>query len=195
MTMSESFRGRIEQDVSERLSPRRYEHSVGVAETAVLLATIYGVDPAEAWVAGILHDWDKELSPQELVEAGKRYGVALDYDDSATDPVLHAFTGAHSVREAYPELSEDVIAAIARHTVADTRMSALDCVVYVADAMEPGRMDRRADTLREAAGTVSLEQLFLLAYRQSLVKLIESGRPLYPECARIFNTALRGVSG
>lgn len=195
MAVPESLRNRVEADVADRLSPRRFAHTVGVAETAVALAGIYGVDPSDAWTAGMLHDWDKELTPSQLVEAGKRYGIPLDFDDPATDPVLHAFTGAAAVREEYPGLSEEIVAAVARHTVADVRMSPLDCVVYVADAMEPGRNGRGPDALREAAGTLSLEQLFLLAYRISLTKLIERGRPLYPECARIFNAALREVSG
>ena len=195
MSVDASLRARIESDVEQRLSPRRFLHSVGVAETAVALASIYGVDTTDAWVAGMLHDWDKELRGQDLIDAVERWGVPLDVDDPATDPVAHAFTGAQAVRAAYPELSEEIIAAIARHTVGDVRMTPLDCVVYIADAIEPGRRGRVAEVIREMAGTLSLEQLFLATYRLSLAKLMESGRPLYPECARIFNAALEGVDG
>ena len=46
--------------LAERVSPRRFEHSVGVAKCARDLARTYGyADPRKAKMAGILHDWDK----------------------------------------------------------------------------------------------------------------------------------------
>lgn len=48
---------------------KRYVHSLGVAETALHLAEVYGVDRFDAAAAGLIHDWDKVLSDDELVAA------------------------------------------------------------------------------------------------------------------------------
>ena len=41
--------------LQSRLKPSRYEHSVGVAETAVFLAERFHVDVDKARIAGLLH--------------------------------------------------------------------------------------------------------------------------------------------
>lgn len=183
----------VDHAVRERLDGRRLEHSLGCAQTAVLLADLYGVDPHEAYLAGMLHDWDKALDAEEVRARARAVRPDLDVDDPAVVPALHSFTGALAVRERFPELSEEVVAAIARHTVADTVMSPLDCVLYVADMIEPTRGFDGVDSLREAAGTVSLEVLFLEAYKCTLIHLVREGRALFPETARIYNAAVEAV--
>jgi putative nucleotidyltransferase with HDIG domain len=59
---------------------RRYEHSLSVAETAERMALAYGVNPFEARVAGVLHDWDKVLSTHEQIDKAQRLGIDLGVD-------------------------------------------------------------------------------------------------------------------
>ena len=54
-------------DVRMKDKRKRYVHSLGVAETALHLAEVYGVDRFDAAAAGLIHDWDKVLSDDELV--------------------------------------------------------------------------------------------------------------------------------
>ena len=54
-------------DVRMKDKRKRYVHSLGVAETALRLAEVYGVDRFDAAAAGLIHDWDKVLSDDELV--------------------------------------------------------------------------------------------------------------------------------
>ena len=183
-----------EQAVRERLGGRRMEHVLGCAHTASALASIYGVDPEHAMLAGLLHDWDKSLGESELIERARQLRPDLDYSDESTLPVVHAFTGAAAVRERFPELPEEVLTAIARHTVGDTVMSPLDCIVYVADMIEPTRSFEGADTLRELVGTLSLEQLYFEAYRCTVRYLLDKGLPLYRDTATIYNSALKGLA-
>ena len=48
----EEMRARLE----ERLAPGRYQHSLGVADTAAELARRFGMDEERARTAGLLHD-------------------------------------------------------------------------------------------------------------------------------------------
>ena len=59
-------------------APKRYRHSLGVAQTAASLAAVYGVDVFEAYAAGLVHDWDKVLADDELVARAIRYQVPIE---------------------------------------------------------------------------------------------------------------------
>ena len=52
--------------LKKRLKPSRYEHSLGVSDTAVFLAKRFGVDETKAKVAGLLHDCAREYANDEL---------------------------------------------------------------------------------------------------------------------------------
>lgn len=174
--------------VRERLGEPAFKHCMRVADTAASLGVIYGIDPAEAWLAGLLHDWDRELDDTELVRAARDAGIAADATEAEVPYLLHARTGAAAVAERFPELPPGVVSAVANHTVGSASMSDLDCIVYVADMIEPGRTFKGVDELREAAGTVSLQDLFALAYQHSLMHLIRSRKLIHPDTVAIWNT-------
>ena len=66
-------------------------------------------------------------------------------------------------------------------------MTPLDMVVFVADAIEPGRHGDYAERLRAMAGESSLEELFFQTFAQGLVYVISGGRYLYPSAIDIYN--------
>jgi HD superfamily phosphohydrolase YqeK len=71
-------------------------------------------------------------------------------------------------------------------------MSDLDKVIYIADTIEPLRDFKGVDALREAAGNMSLHDLFALCYTQSLLGLIESKRFIHPATVAVWNAQVAG---
>lgn len=124
--------------LSQQLKPKRLNHTLGVEETAVALARIWGINVYEASLAALLHDNAKNLDTQLLFEiCQKEYptlSLSLEYSS-----VLHAFAGASIAAKRYPMISEDVIHAICYHTTARPQMSQLEKIIYAADFAEPGR--------------------------------------------------------
>ncbi len=53
--------------------------------------------------------------------------------------LLHARLGAALTRERFGIDDPEILDAIAKHTAADAAMSPLDCALYLADGLEPGR--------------------------------------------------------
>ena len=51
MIFDKGFTEKLKLDMAERLSPKRYKHTLGVAAAAVKLAHIYGLDEEKAEVA------------------------------------------------------------------------------------------------------------------------------------------------
>lgn len=172
----------------DRLSESGFAHSVRVAETAGALADVYGVDREVAMLAGLLHDWDRELESAELIESARSHDIPIGAVEQGSPYLLHALTGAADVREALPGLDERVYDAIARHTVGAREMTDTDMIVWVADMIEPGRRHAGLDDVREIVGIVELHTLFARAYEHSVSHIIASRRPLHPATIDVWNT-------
>lgn len=183
----DQIRGALEAHM-EPVKPKRYEHSLGVAETAGRLARTYGVDEFQATAAGYVHDWDKVLTNEELLARAERYGIKIFGPAECSVALLHGPVAAVELPRLFPDLPPAVFHAVDRHTVGAEDMSPLDMVVFVADAMEPHRKGDYADRLRELAGKVSLTELFFQCFSQGLVYVIQTGRYLYPTAVGIYNT-------
>jgi predicted HD superfamily hydrolase involved in NAD metabolism len=172
----------------KRLTPYRLRHSISVSETAVRMAAAYGTDSDMARVAGLLHDWDKDLSDEELLKLAASYGLPpLDYpDDMAT--LLHAQTGALAVATRFPELPNEIIVAISRHTAAAADMSDLDMIIYVSDMIEPLRSQGNLAPIRAIVGKVPLETVFLKAFEMTLGHLVARHRFIHPDSVGVWNS-------
>ena len=147
--LSDAFFEARRQDLKARLKRSRYEHTLGVADTAVRLARLYGVDERKARLAGLLHDWDKSFDDEGILRRAEELG--LDVDSSAIGDLpalLHGPTAALALSRAYPCIPCDIVRAIELHTTGAIGMSDLDMVVYVADAVEPGRKYDGLEKLR-----------------------------------------------
>ena len=146
---SDAFYEARRDELEKRVGPRRFKHSLGVSETAEKLARVYGADETAARVAGLLHDWDKGYDDPGILARADELGMELDAELVAMPRVLHGLTAAVALGRAFPELSPEVLTAVERHTLGDAGMSDLDMIVYIADALEPGRKGKVVEKLRE----------------------------------------------
>lgn len=184
----------LEADLAEQLGAksRRYAHSISVARECERLALIYGVDPYPCRVAGILHDWDKVLSPAEQIRRANNMGVDLGVPNSAVPQVLHGIIAAKELKELYPKLPKEVFPAIARHTTGAADMSDVDMIVFVADGIEPLRPKTPGvEKTRMHVGKVSLNELYYEAFVGGIIYVIEGGRYLYPGALETYNELAR----
>ena len=182
----------LERDLREHMEkakPKRYLHSLSVASTAEQMALAYGVDPIKARVAGILHDWDKVLSPSEQMDLARELGVDLGVDLSLVQPLLHGMTAARHLPDRYPQLSDDIWQAIDRHTIGHADMSPLDMVVFVADGIEPIRRDVEAiHEVRELVDRrAPLGDVYWTSFYHGVSYVIDTERYLYPGTLDIYN--------
>lgn len=182
----------IAQRLRERLSPDAFGHSERVARTAERLAEIYGVDPAAAACAGLLHDWHRETDGAELLARAHALGVTVTPVDEAVPYLLHGpVAGAELARE-MPALTGEIVAAIAAHTYGAAEMSPLAMIVYVADVIEPDREHDGVEDLRAAAGSVPLDELFARAYVASVEHLVRTRRHIHPMTVETWNRYVAG---
>ena len=187
-SLTDEFYEQAKKSLRQRLAPQRYEHSLSVSDMAVRLARAYGVDERKARLAGLLHDWDKDYSDDDARMRSRELGVQTNPVVLESMPrLLHGPTAALDLARAYPEIGDDVLQAIARHTSAEVGMTDLDMVVYTADAIEPLRPFDGMAAVRERIGQVSLEELFLATFQHVIAFLVEKKRRMHPDTVNVWN--------
>lgn len=181
---------RLERDVREHLAPKpkRLAHSLSVAKTAETLALAYEVDAFCARAAGLLHDWEKVESHEEVLRRSLALGIDMGVDLALVEPLLHGIVAAAELPERYPELPSCVWQAIDRHTTAAADMTPLDMVVFVADGIEPLRGSNPAlDEVRGMVGESPLEDVFWRSFVSGISYVLETERYLFPGTVDIYN--------
>lgn len=175
----------VEAWLDEHLTPGRAAHCRRVGATARELAARFRADPDRAELAGLLHDVAREHSGASLLAATRAAGRPVDYlEEMAPMPCLHGPVGADMAREAFGVADEALLSAIARHTVGGERMSVDEQVLFVADAIEPGRGEAPWLTdVREAARR-DLALACRRAYDHTFEFLLRHGQPIHPDAAR-----------
>lgn len=162
-----------------RLQGKRYEHSVQVMETAVNLARLHGIDKDAAEVAGLLHDYAKNMSPEELRRAALEMDLTLDPLVCRHMMLAHGPVGAALVERDLNVTDPDILNAIRYHTIARAGMSPLEKIIYLADFIEPGRKFKGAEELRKTAQD-NLDKAVLMALEASLTHLAGTDRLMHP---------------
>jgi predicted HD superfamily hydrolase involved in NAD metabolism len=184
--LDENLRSLYINYLQSRVSPHRFQHSLGVAETAVRLAVRYGADPAKAEAAGLLHDCSKGLSHKEMVEAAYAFGMHPDVYQLANPETLHPSLSAMMARRDLHLEDEDVLLAISRHMCGAPEMTVLDAVVNLADYIEPTRDYPDVEEIRGMAEG-SLFDTLCECIGRTMILVIKSGTVLHPDTLRTWN--------
>lgn len=179
--------------LAQRLHRPRYEHSLGVAETARRLALRFGVDEEKAHLAGLLHDNAREFPVSEMIREAKARDIPVTSLDRAMPLLLHAPLGAYRLREVYGVEDEAIARAIALHTVGGAAMTPLDYIVYFADMIEPGRTYPGVEALRALGKTGTLREVMLEAFSQSILYVVRQGHLVHPNTVTARNEILLAV--
>ncbi len=169
-----------EAHARERLSDKRYDHTMRVARTAERLAGLHGLDPAKASLAGLLHDLMRETDGKKLLRIAAERGVPVDDAEREKPMLLHGPVAAEVAKSELGVKDEAVLEAVRVHTTGATGMGPLALAVFVADKIEPGREGEWVEELRGFADKDLRE-----AARESLVSSIsyteERGRAVHPK--------------
>lgn len=99
--------------------------------------------------------------------------------------VLHGATAAFALAIEHPNIPTDVLRAVINHTTGSVRMSRLDMIIYVADALDPSRDYPEYDELLDMVGKVCLEDLFCKVYSYSTISVIKKGKTLHPKTVEV----------
>lgn len=125
--------------LKQALSDRRLVHSLLVAATARKLASLHGIDPDQAALAGLLHDCAKCMSLSQMQTVARENRLLVDKETLQSENLLHGPVGAAVAERDFGVSEPNVLSAIRCHTTGKVGMLPLDMILYLADKIEPSR--------------------------------------------------------
>jgi len=172
---------RIDEDLKNILSEKRYLHSVSSMKKAKELANEYKEDEMIAMLTTLAHDIAKEMTEDEHREYAKKNGIELDDFDRIQKTMLHGKIGADIVKKKYG-FTKEMQDAIFYHTTGRANMTMLDKIVFLADKSEERRTEESADELRKIIKEDGLDRAILwdIDY-YSLPRFIEKEKLIHVE--------------
>lgn len=189
--VAESWRQEVLTWLQQAVLEKRLQHILRVEKMAGELAQRHKLSVAVAQQAGLLHDLAKCFPPQKLLSVAATEGWQLDPAEIECPHLLHAPAGAVIARDTFGIQNEQVLVAIANHTLGSPDMDGISCVVYLADTLEPGRGDTpQLNQLRE----LSYQNLDTAVYETcvfSLKHLLENKRSIHPRTILTYNRFLQ----
>ena len=135
--------------LQNRLTTKRYNHSLCVADEAVRLAEKYGGDKEKAYLAGLLHDITKNSTEQEHLHIFQEFGIMLNDIEKNAEKLWHAMSGAAYIEHVLGIKDYEIITAVRYHTTARAEMSQLEKLLYLADFTSADRDYDDIDVMRE----------------------------------------------
>lgn len=175
------------------LDTKRFEHSLGVMDTAVRLAELYGADRDKAAVAGLLHDCARDMPGDELLALARQFDLPVNGVERALPVLLHAPVGAELARREFGVDNIPVLRSIALHTLGGESMTLLDKIVFVADKIEPGRRYPGVENIREAARR-DLGRALLGCFDMAIGLSLRAGEPVHPVTVNARNRLLLALN-
>lgn len=172
-------RDKMEYKLKKELDRQRFEHTLGVEQTARQMARVFGEDEEKAALAGLLHDCAKCMPLSQMIKAARHADVDPVMKESKA--LMHAVAGRCVAQDVYGVQDEDVLGAIRWHTTGHAGMTRLEKIIYLADVIEPNRKpypgleDLRALCMQDLDGAMHT------ALRMSLEHVREQGKPLHPD--------------
>ncbi|MBR0126978.1 MAG: bis(5'-nucleosyl)-tetraphosphatase (symmetrical) YqeK [Firmicutes bacterium] len=145
----EELVNRCLERIGRDLKERRVEHTKNVAKEALRLAEKYGADKQKAEIAALLHDIARNL-PEEEMNAYVRE-LNLDEHYLNNKNLAHSKVAAYLIRRDFGITDEEILNAVLYHTTGRENMTLLEKIIFLADAIEPGRTYPAVNELRALA--------------------------------------------
>lgn len=182
---------KIKKKLKNELDESRYEHTIGVMDTAACLAMRYGADLTQALVAGLLHDCAKCIPNDKKLKLCRKNGIEVTPFEEKAPFLLHAKLGAWMAEHEYHVSDPAILSAIACHTTGKPDMSLLDKIVFIADYIEPGR--NKAPGLPEIRrlSFTDIDQALIRILSDTLDYLASSNDPIDPATQNVLDYYLR----
>lgn len=175
--------------VKIQLTEHRYQHTLGVMETAIWLAEKYGADVKKAELAAIFHDYAKFRPKDEMIRIILEQNMPADLLDYNGE-LWHAPVGAYLVEKEAGITDHEILDAIRYHTSGRIGMTLLDKIIYLADYIEPGRHFPGVEEVRELAKQ-NLDQALIQSVKNTINFLMKRNQTVYPDSFLTYNDLIK----
>lgn len=177
------------------LDEKRYNHSVGTAECAKMLAKKFSLEEDKAYIAGLLHDCAKCFSNEKLLDIINSNLPDVSEDEKASYKTLHAPVSAYISQTEFGVTDNEIISSIRWHTIGQMNMTDFEKVIFLADKIEtktrkPEYRNKIAPYIEEENG---LNKAIFACYKETIKSLCERNLRICPLTIDIYNKLLNDI--
>lgn len=172
--------------LKSRVTPFRYQHTLGVHAQVSKLAKIHGVDPKPLRVAALLHDSMRDVPVDKMVALAEEWELPVRPVDRESPILLHGPLAIEVARREWEITDPVIVSAILYHTAGHKNMSQSDKVFFLADQTERNRTYPRVDEIRDAAMR-DLDDAVLLACEINVAYVTSIGQVADPDTLDLMN--------
>lgn len=180
---------RIDQDIKQRLSEKRYKHSIGVMKKIEILAKKYNVDVEKAKLIGLAHDIAKEMTKEDKLIYVQDNNIKIDEIEQQNIDLLHAKIGADLCKKKY-NFSQDMQDAIKYHTIGNINMDNLAKILFISDKTEDGRTYIDLNKVKELEEK-GIDDVLIYVLNTSIKFTIDKNQLLHPDSIYTRNKFLK----
>ena len=178
--------------LKERLTEKRFIHSLNVADSSRELARLYGYDEEIAYTAGLIHDCCKDTPSGKQLAYMLENRADLSEIEISTPKLYHAMCGSIYIKKEFGIENEDMINAVRYHTTGRKGMSLLEKIVFIADFISAERDYDGVEIMREKAAK-SLDEAIVEGLGFTIKDLIDRERVVHPDTVDAYNEAMMNV--
>jgi predicted HD superfamily hydrolase involved in NAD metabolism len=172
-----SIAERLDRLLEKNLSGERLAHSRRVSVLAGELCVEHGLDREKGELAGLTHDWARELDPERLRKLALHDGGGCSPLEARYPVLLHGRAAAVGLREIIGIEDPDILEAVACHVTGCPGMGLLAKVVFAADFLEPGR-GFMAEAVRKEILSMDINRMTLRVLEEIFEYLRSMRRPI-----------------
>jgi predicted HD superfamily hydrolase involved in NAD metabolism len=131
------------------LVEKRYNHTLGVSDTAKKLAKLNGISEEKAEIAALAHDVAKNLSKAKMKEIIEENDIIISELEKNNSDLWHSIIGGIEAKDKFGIEDEEILDSIRWHTTGKENMSILAKIIYIADMIEPNRKFEGIEEIRK----------------------------------------------
>lgn len=180
----------IKEWLASNLSEERYEHSIGTAECARMLAEKFGLDKEKAYFTGLIHDCAKCFPKEKSLEILNT--LTLEEGESENPKTHHAPVGAYVAKKEFGVDDDEILSAIRWHTIGKLNMSLFEKIIFIADKIETRTRPAEyrmpiTELIDEPNG---LDKALLRCYKFTIKSLVDRDLTICTATVDIYNELL-----
>ena len=175
--------------IKERLTEKRFIHSMNVADCARQIALKYGADPDKAYLGGLLHDICKNDSEENMLQIFVEFGIILDDIQKLSNKLWHSIAGAVYIEHKLGIKDKELLDAVRYHTTARADATLMDKILYIADYVSAERNFDGVEGLRKDLEK-SLDLCYRNALQMSILELSQRLKPIHFDTFYAYNSSL-----
>jgi len=189
--MSKKF-SHIYSYLKKTLPKERLCHVMCVVQMARKLALKHGEDSERAELASALHDVARRWNEKELIGYAQRHSLKIpdkEFMFKFQPVLLHSFVGADIARKKFHVKDKEILSAIEKHSLGDTKMSKFEKLIYLADLISLDRKFSECIPLRKLAFE-DIEKAFIKGIAVKIQHVIENQQTIHPLTVKVWNKFL-----